>query len=544
MKRKYSYIFFAILLIAILFNCKDDPTQPPTSEPFAVTISSDTTNVSGSSITKFVAVVSNNESSITEYKWSTDKGEFLSSITDSTVNWKAPSLSNSCEIMLRAIDGIDTVTATLTIEVDGFRAEIESSVQGSVASYTEITLKCNVFNSPSENLTYKWNSNKGFFLTDTTTSSVTWKAPGINTTCNIGVTVTDGVDTLMSNFNIDVDGFSVTVSPSTWSINGHGEKQLYAIVSNMPSSGLTYNWTSDKGDFLTSVTDSIVTWQAPNETTTCKIKVAVIDGIDTAFATASIGVTLVQRYELTFGLYDDFDGHGGEQIFDGSQLAVAGGLSTDLWRKDPRGSTSIVDLATINNDYISDGSNPSGNVVKMLSNFRGAMRLEIINPEDVNFVDYQSFSADLMISSESNSNDYSAGLDFHTSIPEQGGSSWYSGMGIKKDSAWGKTYIVINVKNKNTDYQTFEAISFVEEDVWFNLRMDLSKNNNSKLQIDFFVNDTLKYSEIPPDSEILLDPSRLAFGPKRSFETYQKNFNGNIIVFTDNIKAVYKNRVE
>ena len=51
-------------------------------------------------------------------------------------------------------------------------------------------------------------------------------------------------------------------------------------------------------------------------------------------------------YENTLGLYDNFDGQGGHQDYDDSELAVAGQLSSQLWR----GNFPLVD-------------NPSGIVI-------------------------------------------------------------------------------------------------------------------------------------------------------------------------------------
>ena len=44
----------------------------------------------------------------------------------------------------------------------------------------------------------------------------------------------------------------------------------------------------------------------------------------------------------------------------------------------------------------------SGNVVKMESDIQGDTRLELINPENIEFADYKSFSADLMIPQQRN----------------------------------------------------------------------------------------------------------------------------------------------
>lgn len=249
------------------------------------------------------------------------------------------------------------------------------------------------------------------------------------------------------------------------------------------------------------------------------------------------------EYALTFGLYDDFDGMGCEQTYDGSQMAVAGSLSGQLWRHLASEDVSVVDLTSILNDSVSYGANPSGNIVKMVNDNDGDIRLEVVNPEKINFADFQSFSADVMISSKSTNIDCKIALDFHTSIPEQPpGASWLCQIKLMRDSNWdnGNIYIAGQCMNKNTDYNKGIFIQEAMMDTWYNLRMDILKLDDTLLEVKFYVNDELKVSEIPPDGEILLDPSRLLFGPKRSFE-FPKPWS---ICFIDNIKAVYSNRIQ
>ena len=60
-------------------------------------------------------------------------------------------------------------------------------------------------------------------------------------------------------------------------------------------------------------------------------------------------------YELKFGPYDNFDGQGAHQDYDGTELAVAGELSSQLWDHGP--SSTVVD-------------NPSGNLTVLNENFQ------------------------------------------------------------------------------------------------------------------------------------------------------------------------------
>ena len=250
------------------------------------------------------------------------------------------------------------------------------------------------------------------------------------------------------------------------------------------------------------------------------------------------------EYALTLGLYDDFDGMGCEQTYDGSQMAIAGSLSDQLWRHLASEDVSVVDLSTIVNDSISYGANPSGNIVRLNHTDRGDIRLEVINPEKINFVDYQSFSADVMLK-DTGAEELTCGLDYHTSIPEQPpGISWWSQIRIGKFSN-GWVYIAGQYKNKNTD-ETQWVDTEAKLNTWYNLRMDIVKISDSQIRIDYFINDELLGSLEPNDSEILLDPSRLAFGPIRSIQlvgkdlSSQNSINANI----DNVNAVFENRTQ
>jgi len=249
------------------------------------------------------------------------------------------------------------------------------------------------------------------------------------------------------------------------------------------------------------------------------------------------------EYALTFGLYDDFDGMGCEQTYNGSQLAIDGSLSGQLWRHLASEDVSFVDLTTIVDDSISYGANPSGNIVKMVNDTGSDMRLEVINPTKINFADYQSFSADMMIPSGQSSNNLLGALDFHTSIPEQGGVSWYCQLLFRSNDV-GQTYVYAQYANKNSDERWSETLKHVNKDTWYNLRMDIVKLNDNEINLEFYLDNEKLVEVIPTDSEILLDPSRLLFGPIRNIQVTRRSDTGEAIVLMDNVKAVYENRIQ
>jgi len=192
----------------------------------------------------------------------------------------------------------------------------------------------------------------------------------------------------------------------------------------------------------------------------------------------------------------------------------------------------------------------SGYVVKMEVQGEGGPRLALNNPDDIEFKDYKSWSADVMLSSKSTAKEASGGLDYHTSIPEQGGASWYCGIGLINDPRAGYAYAMANMKNKNTNYQVWEQLQLIEFDRWYKLRMDIETKDDdpnledTQFRVKFFVNGKEKASEIPENSAILIDPNRTEFGPKRSFQVYNPEELGSSIIFVDNVKAVYKNRTQ
>ncbi len=250
-------------------------------------------------------------------------------------------------------------------------------------------------------------------------------------------------------------------------------------------------------------------------------------------------------------LYDDFDGSGGLQTYNGQNLAVAGALSHNLWvarHEDEIVSNPIVDPAG------ASAAGASGYVLKITNDiqeltFTNFVFLMLDNPTIIEFADYRTLSADMLLSSASTVEAMSTKLDYHTTIPEQfEGRSWAASIGIRKRSN-GEVYLFAAAYNVNTDYRFNVNMGPAQLDRWYNLRLDVITNRDdvslpaNLFRLDYYVDGILMASEIPIDAEILIDPARTGGGPNRSLIVSKEAEVGNAIAYFDNIKAVYQDRV-
>lgn len=72
--------------------------------------------------------------------------------------------------------------------------------------------------------------------------------------------------------------------------------------------------------------------------------------------------------------------------------------------------------------------------------------------------------------------------------------------------------------------------------------MDFRVMTDGNLLISFLVNGVPVFEYPPEDSEILLDPRRVAFGPIRSYSLEMKEGDGPGIAYIDNVRAVHVDR--
>ncbi len=183
-------------------------------------------------------------------------------------------------------------------------------------------------------------------------------------------------------------------------------------------------------------------------------------------------------------------------------------------------------------------TNPVQPYIKMLLN----------NPEILDPQDFGSFSADVLLSSASSGRLASAGLDYHTTIPEQElGRSWYAQIVIVGGES--EVYIMGHYTNINTGVYQGRKLGSAAFDTWTNLRLDILTAEDDPalgadaMRLDFYVDGVFKASLFPEDSPILLDPERTGLGPHRSLIVYAAKGTSNAVGFFDNVRAVYENRI-
>lgn len=170
------------------------------------------------------------------------------------------------------------------------------------------------------------------------------------------------------------------------------------------------------------------------------------------------------------------------------------------------------------------------------------------NPEVLDFADFRSFSADVLLSSASSGRLASAGLDYHTTIPEQElGRSWYTQIVIRVGSAG--PFLLGHYTNINTGVMEQRILGSAALDTWYNLRLVICTSRDDpelgaeEMRIDFFVDGVRQACLFPEDAPILLDPERTGLGPHRSLTVYAAEGTGGAVGLFDNVRAVYENRI-
>ncbi len=268
-------------------------------------------------------------------------------------------------------------------------------------------------------------------------------------------------------------------------------------------------------------------------------------------------------YELMPGssLYDDFDGHGNFQTFADRDLATAGALNPQLWFHDD--ASRVVDAAlTIptplspsadDRRSLAPGPAPVPNYVIGITCDVGVTAFTWFgNPMVIEFAEFGSLSADVMLSSRSTASNPSVSLNYHTTIPEQPpGRSWWVSLGILRDPAQpGGAFVLGQYINYNLGIIQNDYLGPAALDEWRNLRLDILTKaddpglGDQDLRLDYYLDGALKASRIPEDSAILIDPERTGLGPHRSLVVNREgNSVGQAIGYFDNIRAAYSNRI-
>jgi hypothetical protein len=191
----------------------------------------------------------------------------------------------------------------------------------------------------------------------------------------------------------------------------------------------------------------------------------------------------------------------------------------------------------------------SGWVLRLTSSLPGLMGCFLAHPRDIEFADFKTFSADVMVPSTSTARDFNASLIYHTTIPEQPpGKSWQADIGVHKFPNGGAV-LYAQYFNVNAGLGASLVLGQALLDKWYNLRLDIVTRRDdpnlkdNEFRIEYYVNGILRGSEIPEDAELLLDPERTGWGPNRLLVLYAEQAEGQSIGFFDNIRAAYKNQI-
>jgi hypothetical protein len=233
--------------------------------------------------------------------------------------------------------------------------------------------------------------------------------------------------------------------------------------------------------------------------------------------------------------YDDFDGHGCFQSYEGLDQATAGSLDKRIWSHN--GGSQVV------------GSGDRGFVLEIASSAQLSSYAWLISQADIEFTEFGSLRADVLLSSRSTAPRPCAGLNFHTTIPEQPpGRSWYVTLGLFKDPAGSGALVIGHYENLNLGLLQNDLLGEVGLDEWHALRLDIVTRDSDPdlgaqdLRLDYYLDGALLASRIPEDSPILIDPDRTGLGPHRSLIVSRNGYEGDAHGCFDNVRARYRDR--
>jgi hypothetical protein len=191
-----------------------------------------------------------------------------------------------------------------------------------------------------------------------------------------------------------------------------------------------------------------------------------------------------------------------------------------------------------------------GWVLKLTYNLLDSLYCFLINRRGIEFADFRTLSADVLMPSASNCPGFFASLCYHTTIPEQPpGLSWVSDLGIRKYTS-GEVLLFATYFNRNTGDQFFLSLGQALLDTWYNLRMDVVTQRDdptlreNEFRIEYYVNGILSGWDVPIDGELLLDPERTGAGPHRFLRLCVTSPEEEGFAFFDNVRAVYVNQIK
>jgi hypothetical protein len=246
----------------------------------------------------------------------------------------------------------------------------------------------------------------------------------------------------------------------------------------------------------------------------------------------------IQRGSYSYGLYDDFDGHGAQQS-DGEQMAGADAPSSVLWE---------ISDACIAGEYVSaaeefpnDEAGGRGTILKATKDFSLGTcgRIYFSYPEVMTFTDFKSWSADFRVKSGTTSPRTGAGLDFHSAFVD-GGLSWYIIYSVDGYLDRPETFdITAHINNKDRPYQWYKPLRDARLDTWYNLRYDIVIVSDDEFRVDFFVDGKLMGHESPYEAPIILSQRKTGGRMIDGAWAPEEERTGTYIFYMDNVYAVY-----
>ncbi len=203
----------------------------------------------------------------------------------------------------------------------------------SIVDFQEtISVKADVSDIENDSLAFLWIANQGSF-TFTSLDSAIWRAPSVSGTADIVLRVNDPFN------GIDVDSVIINIQNQLPVISSLTASENNILVGNIiilnttatePDGGLlTYQWSSDDGEFIGSTTETQATWRATTSVSSVTITVTVTDE-DNGSASRDIEINVFQELGSVW-ISDKFNDQIVKLASNGTQLFRIFGL------KQPRG---------------------------------------------------------------------------------------------------------------------------------------------------------------------------------------------------------------
>jgi PKD repeat protein len=244
------------------------------------------------------------------YAWTQTAGTpvELSDASSATPSFTAPGTAGALTFSLVVTDpsnptagngtnGKDSTASTVTVTVTGLPVADAGPDQSGVVVGDVVTLDGSASTAPEGgSLTYSWSQTGGpaVVLSDPSSVSPSFTAPGGPDTLTFELTVSDGTHTDTDSVEVDVaNSAPVADAGPAQSVTSGDVVTLDASGSTDPDGQtLTYSWSQTDGDpvVLSDPTDPQPTFTAPDGDGTLVFEVTVDDG--TATSTASVTITV------------------------------------------------------------------------------------------------------------------------------------------------------------------------------------------------------------------------------------------------------------